>query len=411
MTLRQNAVQAIDNNNEGPDLDQISDSYPFNTIGGPAFVESTNIPSGPLNAPFNIDIRFNRPILKISLGSFIFDGIDLELPDLYYYDPYTGKDIQGWNLLSSFKSHETNPKAIVKDSSDRYYLVGNGRKALIRITFDLSDVTQPQIDESYVINPNIENFKGDSDEKFESMPSGLTWHNDELYMIGAENHALYKIDPSDGSISDKITCPTTKEFGVDETSPRGLVWHIDKFYMIGASNNRLYTIDPNNGGASTVNRSINGFGIGALEARGLITYNNNLYTFLIYRSSITQRIGGRLYTINRTTGRADKPVPKTPNKNIKFPVVESLTVIGDSIYIISSDEKGSLYKLDIGEPTTNLGLNHTEEVTKITRVQEKMGSGTTSSHRGYTDFQLRFDKPEENTEGNLNISLKANSVE
>ena len=414
ITLREDAVEDIGTQLQGPEEDQQSDSYAFNTFDGPAFVESVNIPSGRLNAPFNVDIRFNRPISKISLGSFIFDGLNLELPDLYSPTYTASGKHNGWALLSSFKAYEFEPIALIRGYRDRYYLVGNTRKALIDIRFKNNDrdPTLQDLERGQVINSSLKNFKGIFYHGIpeETDPRGLAWDTNsrQLYMIGASNNSLYQMLWTAGGIQKRITCETTKGFGANEIDPRGLTYKEDfdssgnsentgTLYMIGASNNRLYTMDTTDGIATPVNNSY--FGNRETDPRGLIWKpdlnkdgepQNTGFLYMFGAST------NSLYTININDG-TDIRVPN--NSNTDFPTVQGLALIEDEIYLISPDEKGSLYKLDIEEL----------EITKITRVQESMP--VHGNQYRYQDFQLRFDKPDEDSSGTLNLSLKANSVE
>ena len=49
------------------------------------YIESYNIPEGVQINSFNVDLKFSEPVAGISTDSFIFEGVDIGLPEIYYF--------------------------------------------------------------------------------------------------------------------------------------------------------------------------------------------------------------------------------------------------------------------------------------------------------------------------------------
>ena len=376
----------------GPAFDQESDPYIFETFYKAAFVEKVDIPSGKLNSPFNVELKFNRPVSKLFLGSFTFDGINLELPDLYYY-PINNYERVGkedpWKLLSSFKIHEIDPRGIAQQNDD-FYFIGNSRKAFCELSFSDSG----SLENVLIQNENMRIFDLD-----EIDPRGLVSHENNFYMVDAITKALYAITKNTGAASQ---VGSQENFNLDGEiiDPRGLASNglasdDALLYMICQVNTSfgLYIVSTstsNAGLASPVDSPLpQNFGLNQpeIDPWGLAYYKGQLYTL--------DNENKLLYQINSNTGIATRIGNST---KIQLPSASGLSGVNDKLYLLSSEYKGSLYELELSED----GLS----ITQILRIQEKIGADSESR-----DFQLRFGKPQDDAEGTLNIMLKANTVE
>ena len=71
-----------------------------------------------------------------------------------------------------------------------------------------------------------------------------------VYMLGNELDALYTLN-TDTGVASKVITTTTTEFGVDEDMPTGLVWHKNRLYMVGAGYRRPIYGGPRHWGRHT----------------------------------------------------------------------------------------------------------------------------------------------------------------
>ena len=359
-----------------------SKDFLFDTviIAGIPFVEDVNIPSGRLDTPFNIDIRFSKPISKVSLESFIFDGADLELPDLYYYAPW--KSGNPWGLLSSFKVYESAPRGLVQNEILEYFLIGSSRKALSKLVFrtrddaeegEEADIVITHLKEGIIVNPRIENF--DNEDKID--PRGIASDGTDFYIIDNANNAFYRLNKSSGRVTMIKNDYAETD---DETDFRGLASNDSNILrVICGTTNRIYNISPDDGTLS-VQTSLGRI----TNPVGLTYYNNTFYTFNLADNSIYPIGGSRIR--NRSGDR--------------LPQASGLATLNEKLYLLSPEYKGSIYYLELNESKS--------EIIKVERIPERIGIDQALRAQ---NFQLRFDKPAEDISGNLNLSLKANTVE
>ena len=358
-----------------------SKDFLFDTviIAGVPFVEDVNIPSGRLDTPFNIDIRFSKPISKVSLESFIFDGADLELPDLYYYAPW--KSGNPWSLLSSFKVYESAPRDLIQNGLE-YFLIGSSRKALSKLVFrtrddaeegEEADIVITHLKEGIIVNPRIENF--DNEDKID--PRGIASDGTDFYIIDNANNAFYRLNKSSGRVTMIKNDYAETD---DETDFRGLASNDSNILrVICGTTNRIYNISPDDGTLS-VQTSLGRI----TNPVGLTYYNNTFYTFNLADNSIYPIGGSRIR--NRSGDR--------------LPQASGLATLNEKLYLLSPEYKGSIYYLELNESKS--------EIIKVERIPERIGIDQALRAQ---NFQLRFDKPAEDISGNLNLSLKANTVE
>ena len=89
------------------------------------YIESYNIPEGVQINSFNVDLKFSEPVAGISTDSFIFEGVDIGLPEIYYFTidgsntPFIEeiKDITS----SDLQNKPLQPIAELKNGEARYY--------------------------------------------------------------------------------------------------------------------------------------------------------------------------------------------------------------------------------------------------------------------------------------------------
>ena len=105
----------------------------------------------------------------------------------------------------------------------------------------------------------------------ESAPTGVASHDGKLYMVGADTDKLYEIDTATGAataVGAVLGFGVTNDGGgVDgaggsggEGEPGDLTSHIGSLYMVGADNDWLYRLDTDSGEATRVGSS-EGFGV------------------------------------------------------------------------------------------------------------------------------------------------------
>ena len=106
--------------------------------------------------------------------------------------------------------------------------------------------------------------------------TGLTAHNNQLYMADYATNALYTVSTT-GTVT-RVGSATN--WGVSSGAtprPAGLASHNGTLYMVSSFQSGLWTVNDSTGIASRVDSDVSNFGVNETQASGLVSYNDKLY--------------------------------------------------------------------------------------------------------------------------------------
>ena len=236
---------------------------------------------------------------------------------------------------TQFGIRENDPQGLAHHN-DILYMVGGKNEALYELNKTTGNAEQIG---------SATKFGTEESPINESDPRGLVHDGANLYMLGALNRALYKINTSDGT-ADKITDPDVSLFGVGENMPRGLAHHNNILYMVGATNNALYMIDKNSGAATKV--VVKQFSMSESDPQGLASDGTNLYMVGSASGTNNPPNEQRLFTLNKDTGVADK-IHNTNQIGLSETEPRGLAFVETTLYMVGATNN-YLYTLDtLGE--------------------------------------------------------------
>ena len=268
---------------------------------------------------------------------------------IYTLDVNTGEASYVSRTIAAFGISENDPSGIAS-LNQRLYMVGRSQDALYIINVDDTPVSlydgslrnafvQAGIFEEPGINLDSEIVISSSDSVLgqgirvgssvqfgvsEQFPAGLTAHNNQLYMVGNGNDALFTLDVTSG-VATRVG--SVEFFNINEQSPQALASHNGRLYMAGTGNDRLYELDPATGIATQIGTSSR-FGVDEFAPRGMTSHNGTLYM-----------LGGALmalFSLNTTTGIATR-IGNVEQFGIEEIAPHSLTSDGINLYLGGAD--------------------------------------------------------------------------
>ena len=176
----------------------------------------------------------------------------------------------------------------------------------------------------------------------EDNPFDLAAIGNILYMVGADNDRLYRLNTTDGSATPVGS--VAAGFGVGETFPTGLAALGTTLYMVGTTNARLYRLNLDttdaiaDGSADQVGNSAAGFGVNELVPAGLATIGTTLY--------MLGANNDRLYSLNTTDGSAAPVGIIAASFGVGERVPVGLAALGTTLYMVGRNND-VLYSLNI----------------------------------------------------------------
>ena len=213
--------------------------------------------------------------------------------------------------------NEFNPFGLASHD-DQLYMVGRGNDALYTLDPETGLATRVGTATAFGVN--------------EFIPSGLASHGDQLYMVGRGHVALYTLDPATG-VATRVGTSSFVDFS--EIFPSGLASHGDQLYMVGERNAALYTLDPETGLATRVGTAF-GFGdVNEFNPFGLASHDDQLY--------MVGRGNDALYTLDPATGIATRVGTATGFGVNEF-IPTGLASHDDQLYMVG-EQNDALYRL------------------------------------------------------------------
>ena len=169
---------------------------------------------------------------------------------------------------------------------DQLYMVGQATKKLYAINSDDGTAAIVQVGATAT---------DDFGAPVEELPTGLASDGTTLYMVGETGKELYTLNLTTGAAA-ALASPATNFGTVAEEKPRGLAWDGTNLYMLGAMNSALYQLDTTTGIATRIGAASN-FGVGETEPTGLTWFNSSLW--------MTGTTTKKLYKLSNITGMAE----------------------------------------------------------------------------------------------------------
>ena len=240
---------------------------------------------------------------------------------LYRVDPTSSVATRVGSAINFGEGVENAPAGIAA--------IGSGSGATLYMVGDLTDTL-------YTLNTTtaVTTRVGNAPTGFgvdEIRPTGLVAitasdGTTTLYMVGATNNALYRVDTTSGIATRVGNAPAG--FGVDETSPGALAATSDgTLYMVGPIGDVLYRVDTTSGIATRVGNAPAGFGVGEDIPQGMAATSDGA----LYMVGATNSV---LYRVDRTTGIATRVGNVSAGFGVGEDAPQGMAVIDDVLYMV-----------------------------------------------------------------------------